>query len=147
MRRSSSFIRRLCFGLGAFALSMVAAAAERLPGFDADRERLTVSGVSSGAYMAVQFVVAHSSRVNGVGVFAGGPYYCVGINPTRAETVCMQGSPGADGSIRDAERLSGLRLIDSTQNLRRMHAWLLAGACFGLTMTSHSRPPARSDRA
>jgi pimeloyl-ACP methyl ester carboxylesterase len=128
MRRSDWFIRRLFFGLGAFALAMVAAAAERLPGLEADRERLTVSGLSSGAYMAVQYAVAHSSRVNGVGVFAGGPYYCVGINPTRAETVCMQGSPGADGSIRDAERLASLRLIDPTQNLRRMRAWLLAGA-------------------
>ena len=77
--------------------------------------------------MAVQLAVAHSARVNGVGVFAGGPYYCVGINPTRAEGVCMQGSPGAGGSIKDAERLANLRLIDSTQNLRSMKAWLLAG--------------------
>jgi poly(3-hydroxybutyrate) depolymerase len=75
----------------------------------------------------VQLAVAHSARVNGVGVFAGGPYYCVGINPTRAESVCMQGSPGAGGSIKDAERLATLRLIDPTQNLRGMRAWLLAG--------------------
>ena len=77
--------------------------------------------------MAVQFAVAHSARVTGVGVFAGGPYYCVGINPARAESVCMQGNPGADASILDAERLAMLQLIDSTQNLRSMRAWLLAG--------------------
>ena len=104
-----------------------AAAADRLPALAADGNHITVSGLSSGAYMAVQFAVAHSAQVTGVGVFAGGPYYCVGINPARAESVCMQGSPGAAGSIRDAERLAGLRLIDSTDHLRGMRAWLLAG--------------------
>src|SRR5512134_748554 len=118
--------RFLIIAAGA-AWMTVAAAAERLPALDAQSERVTVSGLSSGAYMAVQLAVSHSARVNGVGVFAGGPYYCVGINATRAESVCMQGNPGADGSIRDAERLASLRLIDSTQNLRTMKAWLLAG--------------------
>ena len=105
----------------------VAAAAQKLPALDAHGDRVTVSGLSSGAFMAVQLAVAHSARVNGVGVFAGGPYYCVGINPNRAQGVCMQGSPGAGSSIKDAERLASLRLIDSTQNLRGMRAWLLAG--------------------
>lgn len=101
--------------------------AQRLPGLEAQADKITVSGLSSGAYMAVQVAVAHSARVAGVGVFAGGPYYCVGINPARTESVCMQGSPGADGSIRDAERLATLQLIDPTQNLHKQRAWLLAG--------------------
>ena len=105
----------------------VAAEAQKLPALNAEAERITVSGLSSGAYMAVQIAVAHSARIGGVGVFAGGPYYCVGINPTRAESVCMQGSPAASGSIEDAERLAKLQLIDSTDHLRRTHAWLLAG--------------------
>jgi pimeloyl-ACP methyl ester carboxylesterase len=110
------------------AAPMVAAtAADRLPALNAQGDRFTVSGLSSGAYMAVQVAVAHSARVAGVGVFAGGPYYCVGINVARIERPCMEGDPGADGSIRDAERLAGIRLIDSTENLRRMRAWLLAG--------------------
>jgi poly(3-hydroxybutyrate) depolymerase len=104
-----------------------AASAQLLPALNADAERITVSGLSSGAYMAVQIAVAHSARVGGVGVFAGGPYYCVGLNVARAQGVCMQGNPGADASIRDAERLAGIGLIDSTQNLRQMRAWLLAG--------------------
>jgi poly(3-hydroxybutyrate) depolymerase len=101
--------------------------AQQLPALGARADRITVSGLSSGAYMAVQIAVAHSARVAGVGVFAGGPYYCVGINPARAEGVCMQGTPGADASLRDAERLAALHLIDPTQNLRNLHAWLLAG--------------------
>ncbi len=114
-------------GAAAMAAMVTAVAAERLPALNAQGDRVTVSGLSSGAYMAVQLAVANSSRVSGVGVFAGGPYYCVGLNVTRAEGICMQGDPGADGSIRDAERLASLRLIDPTQSLRSMKAWLLAG--------------------
>jgi poly(3-hydroxybutyrate) depolymerase len=37
---------------------------------------ITVSGLSSGAFMAVQMHVANSATIRGAGVFAGGPYYC-----------------------------------------------------------------------
>jgi len=37
---------------------------------------LTVSGISSGGYMAVQFHVSYSSAINGAAIFAGGPFYC-----------------------------------------------------------------------
>jgi poly(3-hydroxybutyrate) depolymerase len=123
----SRFARSILASVLAAAM-VTAAAADRLPALHAQGDRITVSGLSSGAYMAVQLAVAHSARVSGVGVFAGGPYYCVGTNALRAEGVCMQGSPDADASIRDAERLASLRLIDSTQHLRTMRAWLLAGA-------------------
>jgi poly(3-hydroxybutyrate) depolymerase len=125
--RCRAIIAALTGAVAALALITPVQAAERLPALAARGDRVTVSGLSSGAYMAVQLAVAYSARVSGVGVFAGGPYYCVGINPARAEGVCMQGDPGAEGSIRDAERLASLRLIDPTTNLRSMRAWLLAG--------------------
>ena len=37
---------------------------------------LTVSGLSAGAFAAVQFHVANSNSISGSAVFAGGPYYC-----------------------------------------------------------------------
>ena len=37
---------------------------------------ITVSGISSGASMATQFHVAHSSLVQGAALVAGAPYYC-----------------------------------------------------------------------
>jgi poly(3-hydroxybutyrate) depolymerase len=107
--------------------TLPAAGQPALPRLAADGDRVTVSGLSAGAYMASQLAVAHSARIRGVGVFAGGPYYCVGINPARAEGVCLDGSPGATGSIRDAERLAGIGLIDPTTHLRATRAWLLAG--------------------
>ncbi|MFT5643938.1 MAG: poly(3-hydroxybutyrate) depolymerase [Janthinobacterium sp.] len=36
---------------------------------------MSVSALSSGAYMAKQFQVAYSSIVAGVGIIAGGPFY------------------------------------------------------------------------
>lgn len=113
-----------------------------LPALHAQAERVTVSGLSSGAYMAGQLAVAHSARVAGIGVFAGGPYYCVGVNLSRAEGVCMQGDPGADDSIRDAERLARLRLIDDTKHLRAQRAWLLAGAADRTVVTAVVRSAA-----
>lgn len=103
-------------------------AAERLPRLQALTGEWTVSGLSSGAYMASQVAVAHSKSVRGVGVFAGGPFYCVGIDLRRAEGECMTGSPDPAASRREAERLAALRLIDPVENLRSIRSWVLAGA-------------------
>src|SRR6266850_4113649 len=58
------------------SLSWRAFAAEPLPALGADAGNVTVSGLSSGGFMAVQLHVAHSAIVKGAGVVAGGPYYC-----------------------------------------------------------------------
>jgi predicted peptidase len=46
--------------------------ANTLGTYNIDRSKISVSGISSGAYFAVQFHVAFSSNIMGVGVFAGG---------------------------------------------------------------------------
>jgi hypothetical protein len=47
-----------------------------LPALGADLAATSVSGLSSGAFMASQFHIAHSSIVIGAGIVAGGPYAC-----------------------------------------------------------------------
>lgn len=47
-----------------------------LPALGADVSQTSVSGLSSGAYMAGQFQFAHSGTVVGAGIVAGGPYGC-----------------------------------------------------------------------
>ena len=47
-----------------------------LRGLRADLSQCTVSGLSSGAFMAVQLHLAHSASFVGAGVVAGGPYRC-----------------------------------------------------------------------
>src|ERR1700730_9886694 len=76
-----------------------AAQAQSLKAYDVKLDETTVSGISSGAYMAVQFAVAYSSIVKGVGATAGGPYFCAGtflnrdLTTRRAIAHCMQGDP------------------------------------------------------
>ncbi len=59
-----------------------------LPAFNADIKETSVSGLSSGGFMAVQFDVAYSSIIKGAGVIAGGPYFCARGNLNTATTVC-----------------------------------------------------------
>lgn len=77
-----------------------------LPALGAQLQGTTVSGISSGAYMAGQFQLAHSDIVSGAGIIAGGPYGCadsafagvvpaggtVFLNATRAASGCMMNS-------------------------------------------------------
>ncbi len=61
---------RLAF---AFAFVSNATAAEPLPVLNLEPEATTVSGLSSGAFMAVQLQVAFSGAISGVGIVAGPP--------------------------------------------------------------------------
>merc|ERR1719498_1551259 len=54
---------------------------------------ITVSGISSGAYMAHQIHIAFSKVTHGAGIVAGGPYFCAGDPPksvVTAQTTCMK---------------------------------------------------------
>ena len=77
----------------------------------ADAE-LSVSGFSAGASAAVQLAVAHSSRVAGLGVFAGKPYWCergagrAAYNGTSRE-VCRERPRAVDvGALLEYAELS-----------------------------------------
>jgi poly(3-hydroxybutyrate) depolymerase len=95
---------------------------------------ITVSGVSSGAFMANQFQVAHSAMVKGAGLVAGGLYGCAVSSPkgtkvrasvARALNHCMGKTSlleppehfitlireaAAQGTIDDPETLKGDRV-------------------------------------
>ena len=107
--------------------------AEPLPAFGAQAREVTVSGVSSGGYMAVQFHVARSGRVKGAGVIAGGPYYCAQGSVWFAYYNCM--TPATWAPLPDvatlkaqAEGLARAGRIDPVGNLAAARAWLFAGA-------------------
>lgn len=59
-----------------------------LPALNIDIHQTSVSGISSGGFMSVQFQVAHSSIVKGAGIVAAGPYYCAQGNVITATTQC-----------------------------------------------------------
>lgn len=122
--------------LAGFALaclfSCAAQAAEPLPALSAEPGNITVSGLSSGAFMAVQFHVAHSSTVRGAGILAGGPYYCAEGSRIKAVWPCMSPNffmpvPTPDKLRAEVDRLAAARLIDSSDELRGSRVWLFSG--------------------
>ena len=110
-----------------------AAAADRLAGYHADTKALTVSGLSSGGYMAIQVQVAHSARVAGAAAIAAGPYYCAQGSVWTAYYNCA--TPGTWSPLPDiatlkaeTERFAREGRIDPTSHLAAARVWFLTGA-------------------
>jgi poly(3-hydroxybutyrate) depolymerase len=140
--RSAALLASLLMTLGGEA------AGEPLPGLGADLSRMSVSGLSSGAYMAGQFQVAYSTLVTGAGIVAGGPYGCAntpgasyipfwpyvqGMNLNRAVNHCMDdgsffsGVPGAGELGRQARRLAESGRIDPLDGLKGDKVYIFSG--------------------
>jgi poly(3-hydroxybutyrate) depolymerase len=107
-------------------------AAEPLPALRAQKQNVTASGLSSGGYMAVQLHLAHSASVSGVGVIAGGPYYCAQGSLWTALNHCM--TPGAWSPVPSSVYLKQITdqfartdRIDPTKNLAGVPVWLFSG--------------------
>jgi poly(3-hydroxybutyrate) depolymerase len=103
--------------------------APALSSYDIDSSAISVSGISSGAYMAVQYHVAHSSRVMGAGVVAGGPFYCAQDSAVTALTTCMDGTPrpSPDTLQEVTNALAGGGDVDATANLAGDRVYLFSG--------------------
>src|SRR5215472_2396825 len=112
-----------------------------LTSYNASIEESSISGISSGAFMAVQFGTAWSSVIKGVGVVAGGPFWCAKADAydfmtgytgplSRAIGPCMKGT-ASDLDISDfisktdAKAASGE--IDPLSNLRGQRIYLFHG--------------------
>ena len=118
--------------LAALLVASAVHAADPLPALHAARDGITVSGVSSGAYMAVQLHVAHSARILGAGAIAGGPYYCAQGSVFTALYNCM--TPGTWTPVpaiallkSQADVLAAANRIDATSGLGRSRIWLFTG--------------------
>lgn len=66
------------------------ASAGEVPELNIDRDRVTVSGVSSGAHMAHQMHIAYSDMFSGVAILSGGPYNCAENSLGTAMGRCME---------------------------------------------------------
>ena len=63
-------------GLPTGTTSLAGASTTSLAAYNVGPSTVTVAGLSSGGYMAVQLQVAYSQSIFGTAVFACGPYYC-----------------------------------------------------------------------
>ncbi|HTO48923.1 MAG TPA: depolymerase [Burkholderiales bacterium] len=122
---------RVLAALAAVLVAACARANDPLPALGAD-PAVTVSGISSGGFMAVQFHVAHSSTVKGAGVIAGGPFYCAQGSVWAALSNCTNPTawtpvPPVELLKADAEVLARGGLVDPVANLATTRVWLFAG--------------------
>jgi hypothetical protein len=81
---------------------------EKLPALGAKINETSVSGVSSGAYMAGQFELAHSRDVIGAAIIAGGPYGC-------SESLYADVMPGPGTAILNLTKAINGCMLDALQ--------------------------------
>jgi poly(3-hydroxybutyrate) depolymerase len=99
----------------------------------------SISGISSGAFMAVQFGFAWSSIIKGVGVVAGGPFYCAQASAAdiingftlplaNATGPCMTGPPpDLQPMMATLESKASAGAIDPLDNVKRQKIYLFHG--------------------
>jgi poly(3-hydroxybutyrate) depolymerase len=145
-------VERALVTLSAVALFGALVAASPLVAFGDELPRLgialpatSVSGLSSGAYMAGQIELAHSKDVVGAGIVAGGPFACAETassqlfpywplvlwqNASQAANACMQvgwGAPDADALAKRAHELAADGKIDPLEGLADDKVYLFSG--------------------
>lgn len=118
-----------------------------LPAFNINLNEISVSGLSSGGYMAVQFHVAYSSIVKGAGIIAGGPYFCAQDSQDTATCVCScvcfppnTCQPGKVGDsvpdlIKITDQNANQGTIDPTSNLSNARVWMFSGSVDSIVPT------------
>jgi poly(3-hydroxybutyrate) depolymerase len=115
------------FAAVAALASAGAHAAVALPALNVDKSQTTVSGLSSGGFMANQLGYAYSSTFKGVGVFAGGPYMCAGHNNY---TACMYNATVSSSMLStmqtDINNWSGNQ-IDAKANVAGQKIYMFVG--------------------
>ncbi len=113
-----------------FASVVTSANAAPLPQVNIDATQTTVSGASSGGYMAVQLHVAYSSRFKkGAAVISGGPYNCAQGSVISALTRCLgKGSIPVTDLIAITNQWAKDGAIDAISNLAASKVYLFSAA-------------------
>ena len=128
MKRLSVVVR---LSACAFALAGTAAlAAVNLPQLNIDTTQTSVSGLSSGGFMAVQLHVGYSATFKkGAGIVAGGPFYCAEGSVTNATGRCMASPAGIPTSslVSTTNSWASAGSIDPVANLQSSKVYLFSG--------------------
>ncbi len=149
MRRATVTLLAVVFA--AFLAAPSARAEEtvaKLPALAANINETSVSGISSGAYMAGQFQIAHSRIVAGAAIIAGGPFGCAEsafadvmsgpglafLNLSKAVNGCMLnalalwGIPDIDLLVEKTKKLADAGRIDPLDSLVSDRVYLFSGS-------------------
>ena len=140
MSKPHRFLAALLLALALPTATAAPTATEPLPALNVDITQSSISGISSGGFMSVQFQVAHSEIIRGAGVIAAGPYYCAQGSAMRATTqcsctldptreVCAVGPESTDiAALVDAtKRFAADKLIDDPNAMQRHRVFMVSG--------------------
>jgi hypothetical protein len=111
-------------------VSFVSATLPSLNEYNVSLSTTTVSGLSAGAYMAVQLHVANSATIKGAGVVAGGPYHCAQGSVSTAVTRCMSGlpmPPNVASLEATTRQYSAAKRIDDVSELANARVYMFSG--------------------
>lgn len=127
-------MNRFSVRVAACALALASAgaiAAVNLPPLNIDSSQTSVSGLSSGAFMAVQLHVGYSATFKkGAGIVAGGPFYCAEGSITNATGRCMASPAGIPISslVSTTNNWASAGTIDPVANLQNSKVYLFSGS-------------------
>ncbi|MBC7605080.1 MAG: hypothetical protein H7255_20780, partial [Ramlibacter sp.] len=111
------------------ALACAAHAAVPLPALNVDKTQTSVSGLSSGGFMANQLGNAYSATFRGVGIFAAGPYMCAGHSNY---TACMYNATISSSMLStmqtDINNWSTSGAIDNKSNIATQQIYMFVGS-------------------
>ena len=118
--------------LSAIALVMIQACsgAAQHPTLNYDPNAITVSGLSSGGYMATQYQIAHSDKVTGAAILAAGPYFCAQGSIGTALARCVTKTESDIDLSLLSEQLdlyATSASIAPLSHLAEHHVWLMHG--------------------
>jgi poly(3-hydroxybutyrate) depolymerase len=122
---------RILLAVLALAPAFAAQAAEPLPRLNIVPGSLTVSGFSSGGYMATQYQVAFARDVQGAGIVAAGPWFCAQGLLVRALDECTGGDaigPEIGPAIAALRSYAKNEAVDDPSWLAPDRVWLFHGA-------------------
>lgn len=131
----------------AVTVSASAHQARPLPALEVELNQTTVSGISSGAYMAGQLQFAHARIVKGIAIIAGGPFGCAqsasahvmpgpagavlnlskAINGCMKNTLAFWGIPNPKSLVRKARDLAKNNKIDPITDVLPDRVYLFSG--------------------
>ncbi len=123
-------MKTMPFVLSAVVLALSFASHAALPPLKLNLDQTTVSGLSSGGYMAAQFQLAHADWVKGAAIVAAGPVYCAQNNLMTALDHCINkvGSPIPLAEInKQLKDWSVQGLLASEAEIKQSKIWLLHG--------------------
>lgn len=107
--------------------------------YNVNPDKISISGISAGAFFAHQMHVAYSQTLTGgVAMIAGGIYNCSNANANTALNVCMKGTnpqTAVDQTVTDIKTLRKNNKIDAVENIAKAKIFLISGKFDDVVLT------------